>query len=213
MFGRTKDSETATTTAPVAADPTAAADAARGKGRPTPRRREAQQRNRRVVGTGAAPLPSTATKEERKAARRAQRQAAAEQRVKARQALASGDERHLPDRDRGPARRWARDYVDARLNPGELFLPGALLFLLLGVVGRGTESVLLQFGGTLVFYGMFLMVIVDSVLLRRRVTKLATEKFGAEAGRGTGTYAMTRALQFRMTRLPKPQVKRGAKVG
>lgn len=211
MFGRTKEAQTPTDDVQPQAQ--ASVGSAQGKGRPTPRRREAEQRNRRVVGSAATSLPASATKEERKAAKRAAREAAAAHRQKLRQALANGDEANLPPRDRGPARRWARDYVDSRLNPGELFLPAALLFVLLGMVGSRSDSVFLQIAGTMLFYGLMLLLVVDSVLLRRRVGKAVTAKFGPDAARGTGTYAMTRALQFRMTRLPKPRVKRGTKVG
>jgi hypothetical protein len=211
VFGRTKDSEPTSTSdaATTTADASARPDG--GKGRPTPKRREAEQRHRRVVGAAANAVPAGATKAERKALRQAQRKAAALDRQKARQGLITGEESSLPPRDRGPARRWARNYVDARLNPGEIFLPAALLFLALGFIG-GQFATWITAVSTLLFYGLFLFLLVDSILLRRRVGRLAEQKFGAEAARGTGTYAMTRALQFRMTRLPKPQVKRGADV-
>ena len=34
--------------------------------------------------------------------------------AKQREALANGDERYLPARDKGPVRRFVRDYVDSR---------------------------------------------------------------------------------------------------
>lgn len=39
-----------------------------------------------------------------------------------REAMASGDERYLPVRDKGPVRRFARDYVDSRWCVAEFFL-------------------------------------------------------------------------------------------
>ena len=175
-----------------------------GKGRPTPRRREAEQRNRRPV-VGAPRVAANATKEERKAARQAQRQAATAERARARQALMSGDERGLPARDQGPARRYARDYVDARRSPGEFFLPVSVVVLLLGFVRVG---VVLQISFVLL-YALLLTVTVDSLLLARRVRKRATERFGADMARGVGFYAAMRALQLRRLRLPRPQVARG----
>ncbi len=178
-----------------------------GKGRPTPTRREAEGRNRRplVSGGRAAAAKPGATKEERKAARAAQRLAVRNDRTRTRQALLTGDERHMPVRDRGPARRYARDYVDARRNPGEYFLPFMLLLLLVGIV----RIPLLQLAAPLVLYTVGLGVAVDEYLLRRRMIRITTERFGADAARGVGGYAMMRALQIRRSRLPRPVVKRG----
>src|SRR5690625_6216887 len=81
-----------------------------------PKRAEANARNRRPL------FPKN-----RGTARKSQRQVNASIRERQRQALLSGDERGMPVRDRGPVRRWVRDYVDARWNIGECFLPGALV--------------------------------------------------------------------------------------
>ncbi len=200
MFGLGKKQQTATTT--VAA-PAVAKEG--GKGRPTPRRREAEQRNRKPV-IGAPRVATNASKAERKAARQAQREASRLERLKQREALNTGDERHLPPRDKGPARRWARDYVDARRSPGEFFLPVALvvlLFSMLRLVPLVAEV------SVLLLYVLGLVVGVDSFLLRRRVNRATVERFGEAKARGAGTYAMARALQMRRLRLPKPQVGRG----
>lgn len=172
-----------------------------GKGRPTPRRRDAEQRNRRpLVGP---PVPAGATKAERKKARAAQREQLRSERALGRQALMTGDERHLPARDKGPAKRFARDYVDSRRNAGEYFLMVALLAVMTSLIRNPLATLV----SMLVLYGTVLIVAVDSFVLRRRVQRLAAEKFGADAA-GVGTYAMMRALQFRRGRLPRPQVQR-----
>ena len=41
----------------------------------------------------------------------------------------TGDEANLPLRDKGPAKRFIRDYVDARWNVGEFMLPVMVLVL------------------------------------------------------------------------------------
>ena len=175
-----------------------------GKGRPTPSRREAEARNKRPI-VGAAPLKANATKEEKKAAKAARRQAMAIERAKAREAMITGDERHLPGRDQGAARRFARDYVDTRRNIGELLLPAVLLILLVGFVPIDAVRLI----SPVLLYALLIAVIVDAFLLRRRVQRLATQKFGDKPGvAGVGGYAMMRALQMRRTRLPRPQVGR-----
>lgn len=99
-----------------------------GKGRPTPKRRDAQARGLHPV------VPA-----DRKAAKREQRarEDAAWQRQQ--QAMLTGDERYLPARDKGPVRRYIRDYVDARWSLGELFLPASLLMMLV-IVGMSIHS-------------------------------------------------------------------------
>ena len=200
MFGRSKG------TAPQQEPAAAAVEEVRvgGKGRPTPKRREVEQRNRRPI-VGASPAPG-ASKAERKAARAAQRDALRAERARTRQALITGDERNLPLRDRGPAKRFARDYVDGRHNVGEYFLPVALIAVILSLLPLGQLSLL----SLLLIYGTGLLVAVDCYMLRRRVQRAADERFGATVAHGSGTYAMMRALQLRRSRLPRPQVSRGS---
>ena len=196
MFGRGKTAAT-TEVAPQTEIKQA------GKGRPTPRRRTVEQANRRpLVG---APRAVAGTKEERKAARRAQQQAARSERLATRAALQSGDERHLPARDQGPARRFVRDYVDARRNVGEYFLFAALISIVMSMIRLPLITLL----SMVLLYGTVLVLGIDTLLLRRQVQKKVTAKFGAAQAAGTGTYAMMRAVQLRRARLPRPQVARG----
>jgi Flp pilus assembly protein TadB len=145
-----------------------------------------------------------ASKEERKAAKTAQRKAMADERNRSREALLTGDERHLPERDKGPARKFARDYVDARRGIGEYFLIFAVVVLGLSVI----PSRIVNVASIVLLYAVVLAVAVDSFLLRRRVGRLTVAKYGDKAA-GVGTYAMMRSLQLRRTRLPRPQVQRG----
>jgi hypothetical protein len=198
VFGRTK------TPAPQATS-TESDVKTGGKGRPTPSRREAEARNKRPI-VGAAPLKANATKEEKKAAKAARREAMSVERAKAREAMITGDEAHLPARDKGPARRFARDYVDARHNIGEFLLPAVLVILVIGFI----PSTAVRLVSPFLLYALVIAVIIDAYLLRRRVQRMVVEKFGDRPGvAGAGGYAMMRALQMRRTRLPRAQVKRG----
>ncbi|GLY18665.1 membrane protein [Kineosporia sp. NBRC 101677] len=205
VFGRDKAAATAAPQETEAERPVKVG----GKGRPTPSRRESQARNKRPL-IGAPPAPKGATRAERKAARQARNAVAREERVKARQAMADGDDRYLPARDKGPARRFARDYIDSRRNLGEYFLPIALFSLLLGVVNVPA----LRLFSLVLLYGFVLVIAVDSYLLRRRVQRAVDAKFegrNVPGVAGSGTYGMMRALQFRRGRMPKPMVARGQK--
>jgi hypothetical protein len=203
VFGREK---TSSPSAGSPADRTNTSERVKegGKGRATPTRREAEQRNRRPV-VGAPAPPRGATRAERKAQRAARSAAAREQRIRNRIALASGDERALPARDRGPVRRFVRDYVDARRNLGEFFLPVALVSILIGFLGIDLARVI----SLIVLYVMVLAIAVDSFLLQRRIKRVTQAKFGDKGTAGVGTYGLMRALQLRRARMPKPQVNRG----
>src|SRR3954470_7855441 len=93
-----------------------------GKGRPTPKRDEARKKRRAATPTN------------RKEAAALRRQRLREQRTAQRQALITGDERNLPMRDAGPAKRLARDVVDSRFTIGQVFFGLVLAVLFLSFV-------------------------------------------------------------------------------
>ncbi|MEU4171758.1 DUF3043 domain-containing protein [Streptomyces sp. NPDC026665] len=165
------------------------------KGRPTPKRSEAQTQRRSVAQT-----PTT-----RKEAAKRQRDDRRTAMERQRQALASGDERYLPVRDKGKVRRFARDYVDSRLCIAELFLPLAVIILMLSVV----PSAVLKNVALLLWLVVIVMIVVDSFVIAIRLRKQLNERFPDENTKGAVRYALMRTLQMRRLRLPKPQVKRG----
>jgi hypothetical protein len=207
VFGLGKPQQDATTAqqaAQAAEDGNADAHAA-GKGRPTPKRRDAEQLRRNpVVRTPAqAQLSKNASKAERKVAKVKDREARRLEAGRRRQALMTGEEKYLPERDKGPVRRWVRDYVDARMNVGQYFIPAAVVIVVMGLFRA------LAVYSMITLYALLLVVVIDSVLLRRRLKKLTIAKFGEQQSHGAATYGMMRALQIRRTRLPRPQVSRG----
>lgn len=165
------------------------------KGRPTPKRSEAEALRRAVV------KPPADRKEAAKRARAARRAELAKQR----EALAGGDERYLPMRDRGPVRRYARDFVDAKWHVAEFFLPLAVLILILSMV----PSIQVKNASLLLWLGVIVMIVVDSFVTGFRLKKALGERFPDENRRGAVAYALMRTLQMRRMRLPKPQIARG----
>jgi len=195
VFGRKKEAPSAQDIVDQQAADAAARQAGAGKGTPTPRRKDQEAARKRPL------VP-----EDRKASKAAERAAMQEQRLKMRQALDTGDERFLPLRDKGPQKRFARDYVDARFSLGEYLMFGALIFVIVSLVVPSTsEQMIYVLGG---FWVMFLAVFVDVFILSRQLRKKLAAKFG-EVERGTVWYGSMRSLQFRKLRLPKPQVRRG----
>ncbi|MEU6216218.1 DUF3043 domain-containing protein [Streptomyces sp. NPDC047022] len=167
------------------------------KGRPTPKRSEAQSQRRSVAST-----PMT-----RKDATKRQREDRRVQLERQRQALANGDERYLPARDKGPVRKFARDHVDARINVAEFFLPLAVVILVLTVV----KVPQVQNIALLLWLVVIVLIVLDSILSAFQLRKRLKERFAGQNTRGAVAYALMRSLQMRRLRLPKPQVKRGEK--
>lgn len=170
-----------------------------GKGRPTPKRRVSEARNQR-------PLVPT----DRKAAKREMRRVRNEAYARQQEAMRTGDERYLPVRDKGPVRRWVRNYVDARFSPSEYFLPLAMLaIILLFFASAFPEVAVLGMVGMYVAFAISLIFAIGLSLVIKR--KLRARFREDEIPRFTGVYAFSRLFQPRFLRAPKPQVKRGEK--
>ena len=162
-----------------------------GKGRPTPSRKEREAERQR-------PLVANSRKERRERLRI--------QREKARDGLARGDERYLPLRDKGPQKKFVRDFVDARWNFGEFLIP--MMFAV--IIATFLPSIEAQVVAIIVLWGFFGLSILDSYILGFQVQKALKAKYGeANVDRGVRWYGAMRGLQMRGLRLPKPQVKRG----
>ena len=170
-----------------------------GKGRPTPKRNEAQ--GRRV---GPPPPPPTTRKE----AYKRQRAKVAERRVESRQGAARGDDSYLPARDRGPVRKLVRDVVDSRRNVGSFFLGIAVVAL----IGNFYPSVLVKTYAYFLLMSFFLVMIVDSFVLARRIKRTVAERFPEAPTRGLVWYGISRSTMVRRWRFPKPDVAPGAEV-
>ncbi len=196
MFrSRAKDEKAANADQASLTDSTQTRDPQAPKGRPTPKRSEAQSQRRSVANTSM-------TRKDAAKRQREERRAALD---KQRQALAGGDERYLPARDKGPVRRFARDFIDSRFNVAEFFLPMAVVILVLSMVRVAS----LQNIALLLWLVVIVLIVLDSFATGYRLKKGLAERFPDENKRGAVAYALMRSLQMRRLRLPKPQVKRG----
>lgn len=197
----------------AAAQPTAesvrVAGGTAAKGRPTPKRREAENRRR-----GPAPAPPKTQREAAKLAK-ANRPPKEEQREQRRReterrriGMARGEDKYLPSRDRGPVRAYVRDVVDSRPHLLGLFMPLALVV----VVSVLVPVPAVQQYMSLFSLVMLMVMIAEGVYLGLSTTARVRAKFPDEnvSALGTGWYAFTRATQPRRLRMPKPRVERGA---
>lgn len=188
-----------------------AADA--GKGRPTPKRREAERRRGPV-----APPPMT----QREAYKRSKQASGGrklskdERRVmvaERRERMMRGDDAYVMPRDKGEVRAYVRDLVDSRRNLAGLLLPIALLSFLTLLV----PSPYIANFGPLVLMVMILAAVADSVIFGRKLSRAVRVKFpkGDKTGQSLkgsalGFYAFNRACLIRRWRIPRPRVGRGA---
>ncbi|MEX0426395.1 DUF3043 domain-containing protein [Nocardioides sp. DS6] len=190
MFGR-KSQSTPVAETQVAAKPS-------GKGRPTPTRKEAEAARK-------ARLKTPRTRKEQAAAARLAR---AESSQKMREAMKTGDDRYLPARDRGPVKRFVRDYVDSRFTIAEVVLPVLIVAMIFGYVGSTRLAVI----GELVVLLMIVLVVINLVVLLVGMRRQIRARFSEKDVRGTTYYAVMRAMQVRFLRMPKPQVKIGTEL-
>lgn len=197
MFRRrstaTQDAQAEGTPGASAADQAdrAPASLTAGKGRPTPKRSEAERARRyNAPGDRKEALRQSKTRDRSTRARKAE-------------AMRRGEEWALPAKDKGPVRALARDYVDSRRRISEYYM-----------YGLGVLVVLLFLPATrlIVDYlvlGVVLIMLAEGTFLGRQIRKLAAERYPGEPTRGVKLYAGLRAIQIRRLRMPAPRVKPG----
>lgn len=171
---------------------------AAGKGRPTPSRKQQEKANHRPLVGGKTPEARKAQKEQLRA-----------DRAKARAGMMAGDEKYLTARDRGPQKRFVRDFIDSKFTLGEVVMPALFVMILLSAV----DSVVVQVATLLTMWVLFIGVGLHAYLLGRTAKKQLAAKYGSsKVDSGIVWYSVMRSIQMRPMRLPKPQVKRGTKV-
>ncbi|GAA1348451.1 DUF3043 domain-containing protein [Falsarthrobacter nasiphocae] len=153
----------------------------------------------------------TPTRKEREAARkrplvtdpdeakRQRREARAREAEKMREALKTGDERHLPLKHRGPNRRLIRKVVDERFRISELLMFVTLPFLVVSLVFASNLELQRMIGWF--FYAYVLVIIVEFIFLTRQV-RARQAAAGMTRQPGDVRYIIERAILFRKMRLP-----------
>ena len=162
------------------------------KNKPTPKRKEAQAK------LNSSPLSPGASKE----SKRMLNVQTKLRRVQSRAAYMRGEESALPPRDRGPAKRFIRNYIDERKSITEYFLIIILFVLMLTIIPIPA----VQLAAVAIMYSSMIFITLDGFLLSRRIKKMVKEQFPGEPTRGAGMYGWMRATQLRRLRAPAPQV-------
>ena len=174
----------------------------------TPSKKELGQVTPKRVTTGrriGEPVPAN-RREQVKLMRERQRA----ERAEAAAGMKAGDERYLLARDRGPERALVRDVVDSRRTVGTWFFGGALIVL----IGSSVRVPAVQLASNILWLLLALGVIVDSVLIARKVKRLVKERFPKTTQRigSLQIYGVMRGLTFRRMRVPKARVEFGEAV-
>lgn len=177
------------------------ADPEAKKGRPTPKRKVAQAETLRPL------VPK-----DRKASKEKARDIAAEKQDREYAAMKSGDLQHMPAYERIPVRVYIRDYVDARINLMDFFMPIAFPLMIVSMIitySYPKASTWLM----VALWAYILVAIIDTAVMWRKLRKKLIDKFGEKSvARGTrnGFYAWSRTFTIRRFRLPRPRyAKRG----
>ncbi|WP_229400318.1 DUF3043 domain-containing protein [Micromonospora okii] len=111
-------------------------------------------------------------------------------------------------RDRGPERLLARNVVDSRRTVGTWFFGGALIVLL---GSNQAMPPIVRLISNILWGALALGVVVDSILISRKIKKLVRERF-PNTGQRLGSlylYAIMRSITFRRMRAPEPRVNIG----
>jgi len=187
----------------VGADGTTRGAVSLSKGRPTPKRSEAEANRATRMNPPR----------DRRTALKVQRERAKADRSTARAALLSGDEKYLSARDRGPVRRFVRDFIDARRTIGEYFLVIGLVIVMVSL----WPNPVVQNWAISAWFAVIVMIVAEAFFISYRLRRALASRFPEEKGphegrRGAVFYGIMRAFQLRRLRLPKPRVKPGATV-
>jgi len=163
------------------------------KGRPTPKRSEAERRRRQpITGKGAGGQNRARDRTDRSRLYEARKR---------------GEEWALQPKDRGPVKALARDYVDSRRRVGEYYM-WVLLALVIIMFARVPA---VQEFSTPVILVLVVVVVAEGLMMRRDLHRLVAERFPGESTRGVTWYAVMRSLQIRKLRVPAPRIRPGDK--
>jgi hypothetical protein len=168
------------------------------KGKPTPKRSEAEKRRRQ---------PYTAPGD-RKAAAAQGRDKDRAGRQRRMEAMRRGEDWALPRKDQGHVRGLARDVVDSRRGISEYYLYGIVVLIALLFAPGLRGNAIIDY----IILVILVVIILEGWWVSRKVLALAQQRYPGESTRGLRVYTAMRGTQIRRMRVPAPRVKPGDKV-
>jgi hypothetical protein len=168
------------------------------KGKPTPKRSEAEKRRRQ---------PYTAPSD-RKAASTQGRDRDRAGRQRKMEAMRRGEDWALPRKDQGAAKALARDVVDARRGISEYYLYGIVVLIALLFLPALRGKAIVDYAILVIL----VIIVTEGWWVSRKVLALVQERLPGEPTRGLRVYTAMRGTQIRKMRIPAPRVKPGDKI-
>jgi hypothetical protein len=168
------------------------------KGRPTPKRSEAERRRRQPYSA-----PS-----DRKTAGKQSRDRDRSTRDRQMEAMKRGEAWALPRKHQGAVKALARDYVDSHRSFSEFYMFAAVPIVVLLFIPKLHNSPVVVY----IVLAIAAVIAAESMTASNRVKKLAKERFPGESTQGLWRYVAARNLQLRGLRMPSPRVKPGDKI-
>jgi hypothetical protein len=179
------------------------------KGRPTPKRSEAERaRYRSIQGGTTSGRTSQATRDPGRKLTPEEKQREKERNRSDRARRQADLQAGNGPRDRGPVRKFARDYVDSHRRLSNYWMI-VILVLIVAVPTLGKQ---VQGFYSYIEMALVLIIVGDGYLLGQKIKKQAAERFPGESTQGVAWYSGMRAMQMRFMRFPKPTVKPGDKI-
>jgi len=194
------------------------------KGHATPKRKDVERE--RGINTAPAEAPesysemrrrrkelkASMTKEEYKAYKKKEREQRNARNKEIQDKMDAGEEKYLLERDRGPERRFLRNWVDSRHMLSAWLMPVMLVLLVFMFIG--TRQPMIANTASIVGMVIMLVFLAEGIYQGRRAARAVREHFPDTNLKGwsLGFYAWTRASQPRRLRTPKPQVEAGTNI-
>jgi hypothetical protein len=183
---------------PDTGEPAARPGLTPAKGRPTPKRSQAERQRRQ---------PYTAPTDRKAAATQGRAQGKTD-RARRMEAMRRGEDWALPRKDQGPVRALARDVVDARRGISEFYLYG-IVFLIAALFLPALRKTLAV---DYIILLILAIIVIEGWYVSNKVLRLARDRFPGQSTKGIRVYTALRGTQIRKMRVPAPRVQRGTKV-
>ncbi|MDR1791747.1 MAG: DUF3043 domain-containing protein [Propionibacteriaceae bacterium] len=169
--------------------------------------------------TSTAPAKKQVPTPSRKAAEAARRErmrpsmTPSEMRLKERQDRQKERAEAFERIEKSPGRVLLRDWVDSRRSISAWTMPILMVLLALQLtIGSGTQNPTLVMVMSYAVWAFLLFLILDIFLMWRGFKKLAAERIPNEPLKGLMTYGISRSINIKRFRQPKPRVKSGEQI-
>lgn len=144
-------------------------------------------------------LPIVTTRNERKILKQKYKKEVQLKKMRTLNALYTGEEKYLPDKDKGQQKRFVRNFIDLRFSICEYSMPVGVIFVFLSFLA---PTYLMQLWILIIFWLYFLIVFVEMYILSRKLKYKLKINFN-KLDKGLIRYGIIRSIQMKRMRLPR----------